>query len=182
MITSYTTTRLDDVTLVAVTSDLVGEVFFHWYLDGMYMGATSVASRTFQIPPGSQAEIEVKDTLDADFDPLSFAPAAAPARKTLWWVRSTDANVAKYRIEQQKDGGDWTVLADIPAGPSQWEYWYTTARLDDLAEYSWRIAPYDAAGNPGTALSFTQEKIVRQPDAPAFSVALNAGPQTVTFT
>jgi hypothetical protein len=182
MITNYQTTRLDDVTEVAVATDLTGEVFFHWYLDGMYMGATAAAKRTFQLPPGSQAEIEVKDTNDADYDPLSFTPAAPPARKTLWWVKSPAQNIKKYRIEQQIDAGAWTFLADVQAQNGQWDYWYTTGRLTDLATYAWRVTPYDAAGNAGTAIEFLPEKIVRRPDAPNFTAVFSPATRKVTFT
>ena len=180
VITLYETTRLDDVTQVTVTSDLTGEVFYHWYLDGMYVGATAAKARSFQLPPGSQAEIEAADTLDPDYDPLSFTPAAYPARKTLWWVRSPDSDVGKYRIEQQKDVGEWTQLAEIPAAGS-WDFWFTTGRLDDLADYAWRITPIDAAGNAGDPILFTQEKIVRKPDAPDFAAVFNPATRRVEF-
>ena len=181
-ITSYQITRLDDVTQVIVTSDIVGEVFFHWYLDGLYMGATAGGTRCFQIAPDGQAEVEVTDTDDPDFDPMSYTPAAPPARKRLWWVRSPDEDTKKYRIEQQQDGGDWTVLDEVSAGSGQWNYYYTTPRLIDLAEYAWRITPIDAAGNPGTPLALTSELFVRRPDAPRFAAAFNPTPRTVTFS
>jgi hypothetical protein len=90
-------------------------------------------------------------------------------------------DVAKYSIEQQQDGGDWTVLDELPAPSGQWDFFYTTPRLADLSSYAWRITPIDAAGNPGTVTTFTAEIFVRQPDAPAFSVAFNPSPLTVTF-
>jgi hypothetical protein len=183
MITSYQTTRLDDVTQVAVVSSLTGEVFYHWYLDGMYMGATAANTRSFQLPPGSQAEIEVADTLDPAFDPLSFTPAAPPARKTLWWVRSTATNIKKYRIEQQENAGDWTFLADVlPTSAQQWDFFYTTPRLDDLAAYAWRITPFDIAGNAGAPITFAAETCVRRPDAPRFAAAFNPSTLWMTFS
>lgn len=178
-ITAYTAVPIEDAVRVEVTSDLAGTVRYHWYADGMYQGMTYEPWRLFRPEEGEQLRVEVLDTTDEDFDPLTNAPAGYPARRTLWWVRSLDADVEYYRIDQQQDGGAWAEVATVDAVAGQWDYQWTTARLDDLSDYAWRIVPVDAAGNDGTALAIAAERIVRTPDAPDFTLSLAGGAVTV---
>lgn len=180
MITGYTTTRTGTVTLVTVTSDLTGTIWYHWYLDGAWIGYTLSGARTFAPAPGERIRVDVVDTNDPDFDALAAPPAGYPARRTLWWVRSVAAGVARYRIQQKKGAGSWVTIAEIPATDA-WHYQHTTDRLDDLASYTWRITPLDSVGNGGTALEFGPETIVRVPDAPDFTIAWDADDMTITF-
>ncbi len=184
-ITSLTAQRSDGATTVTAVSNLspgAGEsIRYHWYLDGVYVGVTFAGVRTFALEHGDQGRLEVLDTLDPDFDPVANAPEAWPARRRLWWVRSTAADVDHYRVEQQADGGAWSLLGIVRHEASAWDYEYLTPRLDDLTEYAWRVVPVDAAGNEGTALSLGSEDLVRTPDAPDFTATFNAGPTTVTI-
>ncbi len=181
-ITAYNVERLENVSEVTVTSSLSGTIYFHWWLDGLYQGASTSASRAFFTDVAQQARIEVVDSNDADFDWAANAPAAYPPRRSLWWVRSLDSDVAHYKIEQQQDGGDWETLGYVTHRRETWSYFFTTDRLDDLAEYSWRVTPIDAAGNAGTAVTIDSEKIVRTPDAPSFAVAFDEGTSRVEFS
>lgn len=183
-ITAYTATAFDGLITVTVTSSLSSPVYYHWYRDGAYVATTvDDASYTFRVLPGEQAHIECVDTNDADYDPVANAPTGeAPATRTLFWCRSLDTDCDHYRVEEQKDGGDWTLLATVPHADDQWSYEYHTARLDDLTAYAWRIVPVDAAGNQGTALAMDAEDVVRTPDAPDYTIDWDSGTQLVTFT
>lgn len=181
--------RVGDLLTMRVTSGLTaaatGSVYFHWYIDGEHVAKTTSGRYSFYLPSGDQVRIVVLDTVDPDA--VANAPDGYPARRQLFWTRNTDARVSHYRIEQQKDGGDWTVVARIREQVGVWEHRYRTERLTDLATYSWRIVPVDVAaagdtsGNDGTVLTIGPEKIVRTPDAPDFTVAFDDGTQKVTF-
>jgi len=181
-ITSYNIMPMDKVVVVEVVSSLSGTVFFHWYLDGLYMGVTTASSRAFWIDAGEQARVEVLDTTDPAFDPIANAPDAWPARRLLWWVRSLDADVDHYRVEERKAAGAWELVSTVRHVSDRWHYSAVSRRLDDLTDYTWRIVPVDRAGNQGTVQTIGPEKIVRRPDAPDFEITFNSGPQTITFS
>lgn len=181
-ITSITTSRHDNVTTVTAVSDLSGEVFFHWYMDGAFVGQSTSGQRTFLLENGDQVRIEVLDTNDADFDSIANAPAGWPARRSLWWVRSLDTDVVHYRIEQQQDAGAFVAVGQVSHADAEWSYSFLTPRLADLSAYTWRIIPVDLAGNDGTLLTVGPETIVRTPDAPNFAVAFSTPPPFVTFS
>jgi hypothetical protein len=90
MITSYQTTRLQNVTTVRVTTSLTGTVYFHWYLDGRPVGSGTSSVRSFYLAQGVQVRIDVLDTTDPAFDAAANAPAAYPARRTLWWLSAAE--------------------------------------------------------------------------------------------
>jgi len=181
-ITGYQLTRLGEVTTVTVTSDLAGTIYYHWYCDGCYVGGGRSATRSFYLGLSDQTRVEVIDTNDAAFDPVTGAPAGWPARRTLWWVRSTAADVARYRVEQKKAAGEWSTLAIVHDRPDTWDYAVITDRLDDLSDYTWQVVPIDAAGNDGTPITIGPERIVRTPDAPNFQITFDAGTTKVTFS
>lgn len=182
MITAISQVRNGDTTTLTATSDLVGDVFWHWYLDGAWVGRTTSGVRSFQLPAGEQVRVDVQDTTDDAYDPIANAPAGYPARRALWWTRSPADDVASYLVEQQQNGGAWTTAGTVWAVDDQWSYQFLTERLDDLSTYAWRVTAYDVAGNAGTALALGAEKIVRTPDAPDFDVAFDDDTQLVTFS
>lgn len=180
-ITAYSQVRSGNVTTVTVASSLTGTVYFNWYVDGAFVGTTTTPTMSFSLEPGDQVRIDVVDTNDQDLDPVANAPAGWPARRTVWWVRSIDADVVKYRVEQRKGAGAWSTIGVVQHDALTWSYSLMSPRLDDLSTYEWRVIPIDAAGNDGTASSIGPELIVRTPDAPRFSATFNAGPTTVTL-
>ena len=101
--------------------------------------------------------------------------------KTLWWVRSLAADVDHYRVEQQRDGGDWVTIATVPVVQGKWSRQQITDRLVDLAEYTWRVVPVDTTGNDGTPVTIGPERIVRTPDAPEFVVSFDPATSRVSF-
>jgi len=179
-VTGYSQVRSGGVTTVTVTSDLTGTVYLHWYLDGAWVGVTASPARSFQLAQGEQVRIEVRDTNDPAFDAVANAPSGYPARRTLWWTRSTDSDVDHYLVKESQDGGAWSTLGIVQQGDA-WTHQFLTGRLVDLATYSWRIVPVDAAGNEGDAIEVGPELVVRRPDSPAFSVTFNSPATTVTF-
>ena len=180
-VTAYNVTRLGNLSVVEVTSDLAGSIWFFWYLDGCYVARTTAPTYTFEIPTGDQARVECLDSNDAEFDPVANAPDAYPPRRSLWWVRSVEA-VDHYRLEQNADGAGWSIMARVWPRPGQWDFSYLTGRLTDLASYQWRVVPVDAAGNDGTPLELDAHTVVRTPDAPAFAIAFDEDTTEVTIS
>lgn len=181
MITSYNQVRAGQATVVTVVSDLGGTIFYHWFVDGAYVGRTAAPEKSFALDLADQARVDVVDTNDPDHDPLRNPPVGYPARRSIFFLRSTDADVDHYRVEQQKDGGAWSSLGVVHHDPAKWSYAFLTPRLVDLSTYAWRVIPVDAAGNDGTAVSLSSEKVVRTPNAPKVTATFNAGAATVTF-
>jgi len=181
-ITAIETTRFGNVTTVTATSDLGGSPYFHWYVDGTWVGVCETGTWDFYLPLADQARIDVVDTADPAFDAVAGAPAGWPARRTLWWVRSLAADVDQYRVEQKKGEGDWSTVAIVHQEPHQWEFSVLTDRLDDLSDYTWQVVPVDTAGNDGTPIAIGPETIVRTPDAPEFEITFDSGTTKVTFS
>ena len=181
-ITSIETTRFGNVTHVVATSDLGGTVYFHWYVDGAWLGMSLGGEWDLFLPLGDQARVECIDTNDADFDAIAGAPAGWPARRTLWWVRSLAEDCDQYRVEQKLGAGDWSTVAIVHQEPNRWEFSVLTDRLDDLADYTWRIVPVDLAGNDGTPIEIGPERIVRTPDSPNYTISFDTETTKVTFT
>jgi hypothetical protein len=180
-ITNYTTSfangGLGGTTTVTVTSDLTGVIYYFWYLDGSYLGVTSSPSYTFILPPGVQATVTC---IDANSSALPSPPAGWPSTRTLEFVRSLDATIARYSIQQSESGGAWVEIRSIQDDPTRWGYQVETGPLDDLTDYAWQVVPHDVAGNAGTPVALGNEFIVRTPDAPEFTIGLN-GSQEVVF-
>lgn len=182
MITSYSQVQHGDITIVAITSSYTGTVYFHWYLDGAFVSTTTTPSQSFMIGVDTQAHVDCLDTDDRDYQPPARLPDEYSARRTLWLLRSFSTDTAKYKIEQQEDGGDWTELGTVVVESDSWSYEFTTMPLTDLASIGWRITPIDTTDNEGSAVSIPARDIVRWPDAPDFTVAFDSGTARVTFT
>lgn len=178
-ITSYTVQRSGTITTVTVQSDLEGTVHYFWYVDGSFVGRSLGTRRSFSLAVDEQAEIEVLDSIDPEFDAVANAPEGFPARHTLRWVRSTDDDVALYRVEQKAGAGEWTQIGTVTH--TGWEHSFLTGRLDDLTDYEWRVWPVDKAGNVGTEIAVEARRVVRTPDAPDFTAAFNPVLKKMTF-
>lgn len=182
-ITSYAKARHGRVTKVTVISDLSGTIYYHWYLDGAWLGVTTDPNFTLYLEPNEQATLICIDTNDVDFDGVANAPAGYPARRALWWNKSTEADVDHYRVEYaagQSPPASWTLIGTV-RDDGRWSYQMLSPRLDDLTWYWFRIVPVDATGNEGTAIEIGPEKIVRTPDAPSYSATYDDGTQEVAF-
>lgn len=180
-ILSYSQTRIANVTEVAVVSDLSGTIYYHWYLDGAYVGMSQGASRAFALLAGEQARIDCVDSNDADFDAIVNAPDGWPARRTFWWIRSMATDVDHYRVEIKRGlAGGYVAIGTVKHESDRWAYSLLSPRLDDGWAYDYRIHVIDTAGN---ALShpLNGESIVRRPDAPAFSATFDDQTSRVTF-
>jgi len=181
-ITNYSVVRLGGITEVTVTSDLSGTIYYHWYRYGNYLGMSTAATWSFYLTEGEQARVECIDTNDADFDAVAGAPTDYPPTRTIWWTASTDSDVDKYRVEQNKAAAGWETIGTIYHEQTRWEYELETEALDDLTSYQFRVVPVDQAGNDGTALTLAAEKIVRRPDSPDFTISFDEGTTKVTFS
>lgn len=178
---TYEAVRVQEYVYVTVTSSLSGRIYYHWYLNGQYKGATLTRTKAFRIRIGDDANVLCIDTNAIDFDPVLSAPDVVSDRITVYWVRSLDTDVTHYIIQQNKDGGGWTDIGkQISTGA--WQYEFITDRLVDLATYQYRVVPYDAAGNAGTPITFTAEKHVRVPDSPDWTSSYSAGTTRFTFS
>lgn len=189
--------RIGNVVIVTAITTLVGTpVYYHWFMDGALMGSGTSPRFTLTLEQAQQARIEVFDTLDPNFDPLSAPPAAFPGRYTIHWVRSLSTDVKEYRVERTIDGGaNWTRFSSLRHDAAAWDYQVLTDRLADLTDYGWRVIPVDHAGNDGTPLVISifvvfwsgsglpafNTKVVRIPDSPKWTYTWNAGTQRVTY-
>jgi len=179
-ITAYSRTILDHYTLVTATSDLSGTVYYHWYLDGLWVAATGVSSHAFYMETSAQSTVQCKDTNDIDFDGPANAPTEYPGRRTIFWYRSRETDVVKYRCESQKDGGSWVSFGTV-AHDDTWLYSKITPILDDLATYVFRVLALDKALNDGTAKEVDSEVFVRRPDAPNWTYTYASGTTRLTY-
>jgi len=75
----------------------------------------------------------------------------------------------------------WETIGIVPHDDAQWVYSLLSPRLDDLADAEFRVVPVDKAGNDGTALALSSERVVRTPDGPDFTVTFDSGTTKVTF-
>jgi hypothetical protein len=199
-ITAASQVQVGNLTTVTVTSDLTPPIYYHWYEDGQWVASTQTPTYTFWIANDETLVVDVIDTEDVDFDYMAAQPGY-PARRTISWVRSPSADVAKYVISQSVDNGDWENVGEVQSVPGQWVYSFLTDRLTDLSAYEFRITPVDTAGNEGMWIgagsngqtgggedvpsdwwAANEILVVRRPDAPNYTVAFNAGATTVTFT
>lgn len=171
--------RIGHWTTVFVESDIVGEVWFHWYRDGVLVHSGQANSHTFYVGTGAQAEIVCMDTASPS---APDAPQAWPATRTVFWWPSMSGDIKEYRPEYQKDGGSWTAFGRVRHNPEKWLYQIETERLDDLSTYAFRVVPIDNAGNDGTAQEIESEIVVRTPDAERYSLTFSAGTSRVTFS
>ena len=179
---TYAQRRDGNVSTVTVTTNLAGRVYYHWYMDGVWITVTNSNQYSFVVASDEQARIECIPSHDPRFDYVANAPATPAARVTLWWIRSTDSDVKEYKVEQQKDSGGWSTIATVPYQAGAWDYRITSPRLDDLGSYEWRATPVDAAGNEGSTTSLDARMIVRTPDAPDFDATFDEGTTKVTFS
>ena len=180
-ITSVMQSRVGGVTTVEAASDLSGDVLFYWYIDGAFVASTVAGVKSFALEDNDQARIDVLDSTDPAFDPVANSPSGYPARRSLFWLRSLATDIASYRVEQRKNAGSWTSIGVVNHVAGQWSYSLLSPRLDDLADYEWRVVPVDVAGNDGTALTLDAVRIVRTPEAPDFTVTFDEGTTRVTF-
>jgi len=174
------------MTTVTAVSRMSGRVFYHWYIDGAYVGRSTGNTRTFTLDDGEQVRIEVIDTNDPDFDGVANAPDGYPARRTIRWVRSVEPDIVAMRVIQEKVGDADVTLAEVPLVGDRWNYELLSPRLDDLGEYGWITRTIDRAGNIGSITSAELEggpthKVVRRPDAPEFTVSFDDGTAKINF-
>ena len=182
-IASYSQSRVGDLTTITVVSDLLpAAVYYHWYVDGWYVGPSGGPAYSLHSQPGDQVRIVCQDTTDPDYDAAANTPAGWPARRTLWWVRATDLDLDYYRVEQKLGAGAFTTIGRVSPRPQDWSLSLLTPRLTDLGVYTWRITPVDKAGNEGTAITIGPETIVRTPEAPDFTVSFDPATTRVTFS
>ncbi len=181
-ITAYQIDYQQHVSTVRVTSDLSGTIYYHFYLDGAWLGQSQYPVWTLHLEQNEQAVVECVDSNDADFDPIAGAPDGYPARKTLWWIRSGASTVNHYRVDAKRDSDAWATVAVVPHEDRRWTYSYLTDRLDDLTPYQWSVYAVDDDGHLIALALLDAETIVRTPDAPEFTVSRDDGTDLITFS
>lgn len=179
---TYEQFQLGQLTTIRVTTPLVGNVYYYWFVDGAFVGMTASPEYVMILPEGDQARVECIASNDASFDYLLNRPATPATRSVVWWIASASSDVAAYRIEQAKDGGAWAEIGRINHDAARWDYRFVSPRLDDLASYAWRVVPIDRVGNDGEVVSRAVRTIVRTPDGPDFAIAFDDYTTRVTFT
>lgn len=167
-ITSLTSVQQGFQWLFQWVSDLSSPTYYVW-LNGEFLMETAETSVSLYIAPGDDLQLSVFD------DSAAVPPEHFPSRLTLRWVGRDGAQM--YRVEQYVDSA-WVPRTLIPWRLSN-VYRYTTARLDDVTEYQYRVLPLDAQGRSGTALNFTVE-MVRYPDPPTQTMDFTGGELVIT--
>lgn len=179
-IISESVTRIGEISLLEMTSDLSGTIYYHWYREGAWVGMTTEPRKHFRLEPGDEERIICQDTNDAAYDPVANAPAGYPARRSVFWTQSSVGNVRTFKVQEKKAAGSWTDRATIRG--HAWAYDWLSARLDDLTDYAHRVLGVDAAGNDGPPVAMDAARVVRRPDSLAFDIAYSAGTNRVTFS
>jgi len=177
-----TAVRFGNITQVTASSGLTGTVYYHWYVDGEHVARTTAPRYSFFFDTAEQRRIDVKATNNADYDGVLNAPLGYPVYRTIYWIRSVDTDVIRYKIQMQKDSGDWNTIGYAPHKDETWEYEFKSPALTDLSTYNFRVYPIDKAKNDGTVITLGAEKVVRTPDAPNFTLAYDADTDKMTFT
>lgn len=169
MITSWSINFIDEASCcVTFTSDRTPPIDFRIYYQGTLFASLTSAGTTasLNMPAiyGEHPHIEVLDSSAA-------SPGVAfPGRWTLNWFQSSGA--VSYRIEEYVSGV-WT-LRETVAEQGYGAYNWLTRWLEDCTQHQFRIIPVDAAGNQGSATSFTAT-MVRHPDLPNVTISVLGG-------
>ena len=141
------------------------------YLDGQLISEQTSEEYILRMDGSAAPIVEVLDV-------ASDVPADAfPGYLRLGWAAHDDA--AQYLV-QKYNGASWDTIATFAADASKAWWTYNTPGLADETSHQWRIVPVDAAGNEGTAVSFTV-LMVRNPDPPEVNYAYSAGTGKVTI-
>jgi len=180
-ITSLTTQRVGRSTTITAVSGLGGTVFFHCYIDGTWIGQNETGIFFVTLDVDEQAQVDVVDTTDANFDFITNGPVVYSAKRTLYWTASTDADISFYKIEENKDGAGFVEIGRVDDN-GNWSFIFLTKKLTDLASYQFRITPFDMAGNAGTAITLSAETVVRVPEAPKFTISFDDPTDKLTYT
>ena len=90
-----------------------------------------------------------------------------------------DADGLITRIEEYVDS-EWAFLRSVPDDGSA-QFSVTTDPIDDDTERQFRVRPFDAGGNDGTAITVSVT-LARHPDPPNVTYAFDDGTKTVTIT
>lgn len=181
MITSVTQSRSGNVATVTAVSNLSAPIYYFWYRDGQFQDYTTSPTHAFGIDGTAIARIDVIDSNDPAFDGPANAPQSYPATRTITWVRSLDAGIGSYIIQQSINSGGYTTIATVPDEKGRWLYSFETLPLLDLTQYSFQIVAIDQNGIAGSTVTLPNELVVRKPDAPNFSATFDAGTTKVTF-
>jgi hypothetical protein len=113
---------------------------------------TYLVQRIVKLADNREAESEPSTTVEVTAAD-SFPPAApvglranaAPASVELSWDRSTETDLAGYRVYRALAGGDFEKLADVSQIPS-----YSDQRVEHGKTYRYAISAVDQAGNEST--------------------------------
>lgn len=86
--------------------------------------------------------------LTATFQPATGSPTWLPPRVLLSWTDNAD-NETGFVIERSVDGGDFALLAVVPALPGTGSVSYTDTPVIGNTNYAYRVFATNAAGNSG---------------------------------
>lgn len=177
-------TRDGNLITAIATSMLSGTVYFHWYLDGVYVASTTTGRWSFVLEAEERVQVSVIDTTSESFDPVANAPEGFPARRTIRWIRATYDGIAWYEVSQTKIGDSPVVIGRVKHDERRWAYSLRTPILDDLADYSWSVMSIFGDNNEGNNQSIggpNGETVVRTPDAPRFTITFEELSKKVGF-
>lgn len=162
--------------LLRFSSDVAVPVPFRVYVDRLLVrewdSTSQSAEYVLTVGANQTPFIEVLDKA-CDIPQLAF-----PGKVTLHWLR--EGTAVEYRIEELVSAV-WTDRGSLfdNGEPS---YTWDTRWLEDVTTHQFRVIAIDAAGNEGTATTYSVQ-MVRHPDPPNVTYAYNgSGTPTVTIT
>lgn len=171
--------------VVRVATDYAGDsqLYYHWFLDGLYYTTTRSPSLSIAVSAGEQFEVRCVATPHVAWSPWTGAQNVGyGARRTLFWVRPNEA-VDYYRCEWVESpttpaDDDYTEFQRV-VDTGAWSYTVLTPRLTDGAPTWLRVVPV-RNGNATAAPTVVAETIVRKPDGIVFT-ATRTEAGTITF-
>lgn len=170
---------------LTVTSSLSNPApWFHWYLDGVWLGRTRANSFTVAIEPGQGGLFEAVDTQNDNFDPFANAPRQ-PSSLNIYWPRVITAQpIAYYLVLIENGAGTYLDEKRIPADPEAWDYEYRSRHISSLEDEL--VVSVSAVTNMNLILpvipSLSLGGIAGGEIPPAISIAHNSGDLTLTFS
>lgn len=161
-------------------TSILSSPFYHFWLDGNYLGRNQTGIQTVRIEAGNRAAVTVRVTRSSSYDVDQAIPESFSGIVSVEWVRSTGGDVREYLLETRivGDAQGFVPVARVPAR-GQWRYTAKTPVLTDDQDWNLRVVPVDNFGNRGTRILYGARRVIRAPDAVQITASLAGGNVTI---
>jgi len=168
--------------LVSVTTNLSGSVYYHWYVNGRWIGVTQRPQHWFHVQDERrQIEIECVATKWSRFDHELHRPLQYHGHPLVSWIRSASTDVAHYLAQYRQDAGEWTTFQQVRHVAGRWQYRVTAPLLADGSAYEFRVVPVNTSAVAGTPIVLDTVTVVRTPPVTAYVCTYDEDTDRVTF-